>query len=205
MTALTGCVVPATQTVDLSVQRLATMAVCCTDFSSAQQTPLPLERTILQMDDAVRQVMEIDGAKAYFVLYQLPAYAKPYSVTVASNVQGMLSDGMVLLPKVKMLGADFQPLRQFDTGDLRRRGQSFERTVFVNAENQAEQYLVLYGDRPGRVLEGRHSQVTATPVVAGPVIFNVISGHDAVTRLHVAPSGYLTLDVNGLSAESKSK
>jgi len=81
---------------------------------------------------------------------------------------------------------------------LRNRGTNLERTVFFAPQDRAERYLAIYGSDLAASIERAYSIVTATPVFAGPVMFNLYGGQDGKSTLRSAPTGKLKIEVQGL-------
>lgn len=197
-----------------SAARAALMAapLCCTSLAEAPRSPLPRQETLVPID-AGRPVFEFDGKRAYFVIYELPAYETPYSILVesrpgdASSTRG--SDGAwgmtaskaktLLMPGVLMLDAEFRPQRSYGTDMLRPRGDSLEQTVFVNLSNAVERYVALYGVNRDGIVVSSYSTVTSTPIVAGPYMFTMIGGQDQKSQIHYSPVGNLRVSVSGLT------
>ncbi len=74
-----------------------------------------------------------------------------------------------------------------------------KRTVLVNPGNAGERYLAIYGSDLSSSIERAYSMVTVTPVVAGPVMFNMYGGMDGKSVLRSSPVGTLALEVQGLA------
>jgi Maltose operon periplasmic protein precursor (MalM) len=175
---------------------LQSAAPCCTSLAQALRTPLPAAQTEVPVDER-SQVYGFDDAKAYFVLLELPAFARQYSIDITSVASGSMQDQSVLVPRVALFDAGFKRTRLFDEKDLRRRGSNLERTVFINSADGQERYLAIYGaELP--TLERSVANVTSTPVVAGTGVFNFVSGQDAKLSVRSSPTGMLRLQTVGL-------
>lgn len=198
--ALAGCAAaPAGRQVAADARAALEVApLCCKSLDGARRQPLPVAAPVEVVIDTGAQAFDFGGNKAYFVLYELPPFERPYSVRLTSHADGPLNDAALLIPRVAMYDAHFKPLRFFDEKTLRNRGNNLERTVFVNPANAGERFLAIYGSDMNASIERAYSMVTVTPVVAGPVIFNMVSGQDGVSKLHSAPVGKLTIEVLGL-------
>jgi hypothetical protein len=211
---LTGCATapPATDTVAAGRSALAAAAPCCTTLAEAPRTPLPLEETSMLIG-VDRPVFDFDGRRAFFVLFELPRFTVPYSILVdsqPSDAAATLEKGgglfgvsssaakTLLTPGVLMLDENFRTLRRFDHNGLRPRGDGLERTVFVNASNDAERYIAIYGIDREEVVTKTYGVVTSTPIIAGGVGGVFISGQDQTARIHFAPTGVLRVKVDGL-------
>ena len=187
-----------------SKRELDESSVCCMTLAEAKRTRLPIEKTQVVLDKTA-QVFDFGGTKAFFVLYELPAYSKPYSIQITSVPSGGLNDTALLIPRITIYDDDFKPTRFFDEKTLRNRGNTLERTVFINPQNIHERSIAIFGSDLSASIERTYSMVTVTPIVAGPLIFNMYGGHDGKSTLRSSPTGILQLEVQGLSVESAPK
>ena len=146
------------------------------------------------------QAYRFNASKAFFVLFELPPYARPYSIAVTSLASGALTDMTVFMPRIALFDADFQPTRAYDEKMLRSRGNNVELTVFVNPANAGERYIAVYGADAAPPVERAYGKVSVTPVVVGRAVMNVYGGQDATSVLRSAPVGSLRLDVMGLDS-----
>lgn len=176
---------------------LANMTVCCTTLRQAHHQPLPAPQSdeLLLEIDRNRQVFEFDGRKAFFISFALPPFQMPYSIEISSLAQGTLRDSSLFFPRVTTYDADFSRLRHFDEKTLRMRGQQLERTVFINAKDAAERYLVVSGSDQDVQIETTYAVMNSTPVMSGPVMFNLISGADVKGLLRASPTGSIRIKV----------
>jgi hypothetical protein len=198
--AIAGCATPGRDVVASGQADLAAAPMCCESLAQAPRQPLPVgkEPAIVTIDKK-SPAWSFGGNKAFFVLYELPPFDKPYSLTVTSQATAAIGDLALLIPRVALYGEAFQPLRFFDEKTLRNRGNDLERTVFMNASNAGERYIAIFGSDLSASIERSYQMVTTTPVVAGPVIFNMVSGHDGKSVLRSSPVGQLTIEVHGLA------
>lgn len=173
--------------------------LCCAALASARRVPLPTRAAAFQVD-ARSQVYRFKAGKAYFVLFEMPPYARPYSIALTSLASGALTDMTVFMPRIALFDADFQPTRAYDEKMLRSRGNNVELTVFVNPANAGERYIAVYGADTAPPVERAVATVSVTPVVVGRAVMNVYGGQDAVSVLRSAPVGSLQLDVMGLDS-----
>jgi hypothetical protein len=201
---LAGCaaITPGSQVVAAGAQALQAAPVCCGTLAGAKRVPLPMQPANTLVE-ATNQAFDFGGNKAFFVLYELPAYTKPYSILVTSLPQGSLQDVAIFVPRVATYDANFKVTRFFDEKTLRNRGNNLERTVFINPGNDNERYLAIYGSDLSASIERAYSMVTVTPVMAGPVMFNMYSGVDGRSVLRSSPVGRITLEVDGLQPAAK--
>jgi hypothetical protein len=175
--------------------------LCCADrgLAAAQRGALPLAPTSVEIDGHA-QAHDFGGNKAFFVLYELPAYREPYAIKVTSRPKGGLADVAILVPRVAMYDADFKLTRYFDDKTLRNRGNDLERTVFINPDDARERYIAIHGSNLSASIERAYSLVTVTPVMAGPVMFNMYGGQDGKSVLRSAPTGTVQIEVQGPAA-----
>jgi hypothetical protein len=177
---------------------LQAAAPCCANLAQARRTALPAAQADIPIDEH-SQVYRFDDAKAYFVLLELPAFARQYSIDITSVASSAgMQDQSVLVPRVALFDAVFTRTRLFDEKDLRRRGSNLERTVFINTADAQERYLAIYGTELPTI-ERSVANVTNTPVVAGTVAFTLVSGQDTKLSVRSSPTGVLRLQTVGLS------
>jgi hypothetical protein len=176
--------------------------LCCKDLSTAPRSPLPLAPVTLQIDKK-SPAFDFGGNKAFFVLHELPAYERPYSIFLTSQAAGTQQDIAVFIPRVAMYDANFNVTRYFDEKSLRNRGNNLERTVFINPANQHERYIAIYGSDLSASIERAYSMVTVQTVSTGLVAFNLYSGIDGKSVLRSSPAGGLQIEVQGLVPEKK--
>lgn len=195
LAALAGCAAPTGQVVvaegSAALQRTA---VCCQHLSQAARRPLPREMIDLTVDAKTAQAFDFGGSKAFFLLFELPAYDRPYSVVITSLAQGPIQDVAIFIPRVAFYDASFEVTRFFDEKTLRNRGNNVERTVFVNPHNAGDRYLAVWGSDLSSSIERAYSMVTVTPIVAGPVMFNLYGGVDGKSVLRSAPTGMVRIE-----------
>jgi hypothetical protein len=197
---LTGCATSGANLVASGKQDLDAAPVCCKTLATAKVAKLPLEKTTVVVDKTA-QAFDFGGNKAFFRLYELPAFAKTYSVVITSEPDGTLADLALFLPRVTFYDAQFQPTRHFDEKTLRNRGNSAERTVFINPQNASEKFVAVYGSDLSASIERAYSMVTVTPVMAGPYMFNMYGGQDGKSTIRSAPTGRFELEVQGLQSQ----
>jgi len=201
---LAGCAsVPSgAQKVADGKKQLDVAAICCTGLDQAQRRALPVESETLVID-GTRQAIDLGSGKTFFALYELPQFASTYSIVVTSIPTGPLSDMALLVPRVALYDSSFVVTRQFDEKTLRNRGNQLERTIFINPQNAAERYLVISAADLSSSIETPYSMVTSTPIVAGPVVFNLVSGQDGKTTLRASPVGQILIEVQGAKGQAK--
>jgi hypothetical protein len=200
---LHGCAtVPTGQAVLAGGQAsLSAAPLCCEarGLVAARHAPLPLMPAAIEIDGQ-SQAHDFGGNKAFFALYELPSYSQPYAIKLTSQPKGTLEDVAILVPRVAMYDQDFKITRYFDDKTLRNRGNDLERTVFINPSDAQERYIAVHASNLSASIERAYSMVTVTPVVAGPVMFNMYGGQDGKSVLRSAPTGTLQIEVQGLPA-----
>lgn len=204
--ALSGCATPGRDLVAAGSADLAAAPLCCKTLAEAPRKALPVGKDATQITfDKTAPAWDFGGVKAFFVLYELPAYSQPYSLTITSRPSAAIGDLALLIPRVAVYDADFKPARYFDEKTLRNRGNDLERTVFFNPGNAGERYLAIFGSDLSASIERSYQMVTSTPVMVGPVMFNMVSGHDGKSVLRSSPVGQLSLEVSGLADSTATK
>jgi hypothetical protein len=196
---------------------LSTAPVCCASLEEAPAAELPPTQSAIAMD-ATRPVIELDGSKSYFLLYRLPPYAAPYSVSVTSIAQDMaasyaglgslgtastIRERAVLVPRVLMFDAAFKTTRVFDDQSLRARGDNLELTIFVNPDNAHERYMLIHGANRTKSTESSYATVTSMPIYSGGVVGTFVYGQEARSRLHDAPTGTIQLKIDPPAATQR--
>lgn len=176
--------------------------VCCGSLSTAARTPLPLAPATVQVAKT-SPAFDFGGNKAFFVLYELPAWDRSYSINLSSQAAGTQTDVALFIPRIAMYDANFKVTRYFDEKSLRNRGNNLERTVFMNPADRSERYLAIYGSDLSASVERAYSMVTVQTVSTGFVTFNVYSGVDGKSTLRSSPVGNLQLEVQGLAPPAK--
>lgn len=172
--------------------------LCCTTLAEAKRTKLTIEKTRVLVDKTM-SAFDFGGSKAFFVLYELPVYTKPYSLLVTSVPSGQITDAALFIPRIAIYDAEFKPTRFFDEKTLRNRGNTLERTVFINPQNAQERFVAIFGSDLSASIERAYSEVTVTPVMVGPAVFNMYGGQDGKSMLRSSPTGALELEVQGLT------
>jgi len=177
---------------------LSAVPVCCASLETVNVLDLPREKEIVRIDNK-RQAFVFDGTKSFFVAYRLPAFEKAYAIVLSSTPDGVQTNLSMFMPRVALYDKAWQRTRLFTEADLRSRGSSMERTVFVNTANAGERYLVIYGADSTTVKEHSTTVMSTTPVFAGPVVFYYHDGRDAKALVHTSPIGNVVLEAQGLA------
>jgi hypothetical protein len=196
---LAGCATTGRDLLTESTRQLAAAPLCCPTLAEARRAPLPLQATEVAIDHTA-QAFNFGGNKAFFVLYELPAFREAYGVVLTSVAAGTLQDTALLIPRVATYDANFQVQRYFDEKTLRNRGNNVERTVFFNPADARERYIAIYGSDLSASVERAYSMATVTPIMVAPGVFwNFHNGVDGTSTLRSAPAGKLKVEVQGLS------
>jgi hypothetical protein len=190
---LSGAQLSATAAADLE------SAPLCCPAGLAQAPVQPLPDTPKEPEaitiDAKRPAHVFGGGKGFFVLLALPPFEAPYSIEFTSDAAGPLHNSAIFVPLITTFDADFKAVRQFGEDGLRQRGQQVERTIFVNPSNRQERYLAVYGKGTPSTASTQYAVINSSPVVAGPVMFNVISGSDIKGIRSTAATGTVRVKV----------
>lgn len=171
---------------------------CCVTLSSAARLPLPLVKTLIEVDGK-SQAFRFDDNKAFFKLFVLQEFSRPYSIVLSSLASGNLTDMTVLVPRVMLFNADFVKTRQYEDKTLRSRGSNLERTVFINPANSQERYLAVYGSDLASSFEAAFSQVTTQSWSGvGGAYYMTTTGTDGKSVIRASPVGQLQIEIQGL-------
>lgn len=191
---------PATPDAAPTVSPAQAPALCCQQLKELAKAPLPLEKAELRLDEKSPAHDFGHGPQA-FLLLELPAYQKTYSVNITSLPWAPTPFNRTELSHVAMriqtLDADFSPQRVYPHTGMKRRGHGYEKTVFINPTNQNERYLLIYG-----ALNVAPEQVTVSRtdvVFVGTGYY--IGGTDQAITLKAASSGALQIEAKGLQPE----
>lgn len=143
------------------------------DLSGSQRLGLdagqPLEH---RFDEASPCVKDAAGASTVYALFRMPAVDKPYLIEIDSQPVG----AALFAPEVLTLDTQGQVLRTLAWDRFSTRGEELSGTLFVNAENAGERYLV----------------VRSVPAVVGQKITRLASGSYFVPFINlVFPMAYI--------------
>ncbi|HKY90985.1 MAG TPA: MalM family protein [Nevskiaceae bacterium] len=128
-----------------------------------------------------------DGAPSVYAPYTLPRYQQPYSVTIQSQTQGEA----LFAPEVKLLDSDGRVTRVVGFDRFSTRGDILQATVFINADNKDERYLIVgsASDAVGKTSKRLVSGTIVVPLLVGIPFFGVHGTESAESR---------TLSYNGV-------
>lgn len=125
-----------------------TSAACCQQLSKQPAVALPRDKAELKLDEKSPTYDFGQGLQSYLLL-ELPAYSEPYSFNIRNLPQapGWYNKGnhTHVALRIETLDADFQSKRVYKHDGMKKRGLGFEKTVFINPQNQAERYVLVYG------------------------------------------------------------
>lgn len=201
LAVLAGCATTGKEHLAAGTRALADAAICCPTLATAKRAQLP-DKPAEVVIDQTAQAFDFGGNKAFFVLYELPAFKAPYALVLTSFATGTLDDSALFIPRVATYDADFKVVRYFNEKTLRNRGNNLERTVFINPADARERFVAIYGSDLSSTIERAYSMNTVTPVMVGPYVFHVHSGHDGKSTLRSAPAGRIKLEVQGLEPQA---
>lgn len=177
-------------------------APCCQQLKVLTRLPLPLEKTELRLDENSPAHNFGQGTQA-FLLLELPAYQKTYSINITSLPWASTAFNRTelthLAMRIETLDADFSPLRVYPHTGMKRRGNGYDKTIFINPSNQSERYLLIYG---ALNVEPERVTVSKTDVVFVGTGF-YIGGADHALTLKAASSGALLVEAKGLQPEKQ--
>jgi hypothetical protein len=201
LSVLAGCAqISVTDRIDKASAALAATSECCQKAQELRKEPLPVLKPVSFTMDATRPVFRIGPDKSYVLAFELPRYDKPYSITVSSLTQGLITDSWLFVPRVTLLDERSLVTRTFPEDSLRTRGRAVERTVFINPSNAAERYLVVHAAALNSLFVRDVQSVTTQSVVVGPgMIANWTSGADVRATTRSAPIGEIEVSVEGLA------
>lgn len=174
-------------------QRRLDEARTCEQLSAFEVARFPADKPELQLalGDERSQALVLDNQKTFAVLVELPQGPEPYSI----NLRSLPFNNMVMPPRVRLLKADYSPSREFSANQFTAQRGQYQRTIFFNAENMDERFLLLYRDAAtDKVLERTDILVSGStiPVGAGFVYFTTASG-DQKSLIKSCPGGTIAL------------
>lgn len=170
---------------------------CCKQYAEFVKTALPTTLTELVLDEKSPTFDFGKGLQSY-LLIQLPSYAQPYSFSVTNLPQkpGFFNSTnytQVSL-RVETFDADFASKRVYKHDSMKKRGIGYDKTVFINPQNQTERYVLIYGDTSAASEEVTISKTDV--VFVGTGFF--IGGEDKKIFLAANDKGVLKIESKGL-------
>jgi hypothetical protein len=177
---------------------LAITSPCCKQFIGFTKTALPIEKTQFKLDDNA-PVHDFGQGVQPYLLIELPPFKTMYSIDIADIPQtpGVFNKNShtQLALQIQTLDADFAPKREYGYTNMKRRGLGYEKTVFINPQNNSEKYVLVRG-----ILNVSPQEVTLSKtdmVFVGTGFF--IGGTDAKVTVQPTSMGVVVVGVNGLS------
>jgi hypothetical protein len=92
-------------------------------------------------------------------LLALPSFEEPYAIRIVAPVEKT-----VILPRVVLLDGQYRVTRSFGADAMKRRGTQMSFEVFINADNTAEKYALIYAD-PAHIGDSDRRTVSRTDSV----------------------------------------
>lgn len=200
--ALTGCQTSGSHIASQSREKLTAAPICCKTIAEAKIRPLPAKQTDFELS-ANSQAFYFDVGKAFFDIFELPKYSAPYSILIGSRAAGSIQDMSIMAPWVTLLDENFQPTRSFDESTLRPRGNTLERTIFINPGNRNERYMVIFGSPIESIHNSTVGITGSTSFYAGGAMFSIPTGADVNSKQEHSPTGSYFLDVLGLQQTAR--
>lgn len=140
--AASGC---ATTLPDQSAA-LNAASVCCKGYADFRYATLQVDKPQAVTLGPGSPAFEFDTGKSYFFAARLPAYSSPLALNVES--QGTIAGEdrtSVLRPEILILDQDYQVTRRIPGESFKHtRMSDFVSTVFINQDNAAEAYVVVF-------------------------------------------------------------
>lgn len=113
------------------------------DLARAQPIVLDPKATPLEQDISELPCAHFaDGSIGSYHVYRLPAGGQSYTVSVES----LLTGSGWFSPRILLLNAAGQEVRQVKREQFSKRGSTLQATVFFKADNGDEQYMVVAAD-----------------------------------------------------------
>ncbi|MES2933910.1 MAG: MalM family protein [Pseudomonadota bacterium] len=129
--------------------------------------------------DASATVLQDEGTRRFVKGFRLPDDQQAFSISLGSYRVGTIDDPAIFYPEVWLLDSNFRIVRRVapDTFSYRSKlnGSGLFGTIFFNAENANEKYMVITSREP-ELAELKRSQdnITSAAVVAVPIPAGVI-------------------------------
>jgi hypothetical protein len=139
------------------------------------------------------------GNKAQtYILLELPKFTEPYSFIVhnfplAPGMFNRTSFTQIAL-RIEMFDENFVSKRMYRHTGMKKHGIGFDKTVFINPQNQSERYALIYGDLTAAPEEATISQ--RDTMFVGTGFF--VGGEDKKISLSSSDKGLITVEAKGL-------
>lgn len=122
---------------------------CCNYLEGLIKTKLPIDKFEFKLDESTPVWDFGNGPQAYLLL-ELPAYSKPYHFSLSNNPQapGFFNkeNFSQIAMRIETFDSNYVSKRLYKNENLSKRGLGFEKTVFINPNNDLEKYVLIYGD-----------------------------------------------------------
>lgn len=183
-----------TATVAVAVTRTE---VCCKQYTEFSKTALPLTLTKIFLDEKT-PVYDFGNKPQAYVLLELPQFTEPYSFIVhnfplAPGIFNRTSYTQIPL-RIEMFDENFVSKRMYRHFGMKKHGIGFDKTVFINPQNQTERYALIYGDLTAAPEEATISQ--RDTIFVGTGFF--VGGEDKKISLSASDKGLITVEAKGL-------
>ncbi len=178
----------------------ATVAVaetCCKQYAELNKTALPLTLTKIFLDEKT-PVYDFGNKAQAYILLELPKFTEPYSFIVhnfplAPGMFNRTSFTQIAL-RIEMFDENFVSKRMYRHTGMKKHGIGFDKTVFINPQNQSERYALIYGDLTVAPEEATISQ--RDTMFVGTGFF--VGGEDKKISLSSSDKGLITVEAKGL-------
>jgi hypothetical protein len=167
---------------------------CCKELREGPKTALPNEKSEFKLNDKSPVHDFGQGAQPY-LLIELPEFTATYSINIVDLPQNPgvfnANNYSQLALQIQTLDANFAPKREYGYANMKKRGLGYEKTVFINPQNNSEKYLLVRG-----VLNISPQEVTISKtdmMFVGTGYF--IGGTDAKLTVQPTSMGVVMVDV----------
>jgi hypothetical protein len=121
---------------------------CCKELRDITKTALPNEKAEFTLDDK-SPVHDFGQGTQPYLLIELPEFTTTYSINIVDLPQNPgvfnASNYSQLALQIQTLDADFALKRQYGYANMKKRGLGYEKTVFINPQNNSEKYVLVRG------------------------------------------------------------
>lgn len=191
---LIGCGISIAQTNSVATQQDPS---CCKQLNQLAKLALPPTLAEMVIDEKSPMFDFGKGLQSYLLL-QLPAYTQPYSFSVLNLPQkpGFFNSTNYtqMALRIETFDANFVSKRIYKHDGMKKRGIGYDKTVFINPQNQTERYVLIYGDTS---VASEQVTISKTDVVFVGTGF-YMGGEDKKIILTASDKGVLNIEVKGL-------
>lgn len=175
---------------------------CCKQLNNLAKLALPPTLAELVIDEKSPTFDFGKGLQSYLLL-QLPEYMRPYSFSILNLPQkpGFFNSTNYtqMALRIETFDADFLSKRIYKYDGMKKRGIGYDKTVFINPQNQTERYVLIYGDTSAA---SEQVTISKTDVVFVGTGFYV-GGEDKKIVLSANDKGVLIVEAKGLILATK--